>query len=308
MKARLKRYSAHDRMLFLRSFSGIAADDPNVARRFALRSEEVHFRSGDAIYSPDESIDSAYFVFEGEIEITYRHEGTTRTFGPGSGVGHLAIMSDAPVRAHATALTEVVALRIGAPQLQELFLQESEQMLHVMRLMARLLTERYEGLPHDPAGNSPSVLSALLAVPPESMDLADFMLVLSNTHARRQFSDDGLSAMARATRYTTLEPGDLLWSHEDRPTFFSVLVAGELSIEISGREVLRWSKAAPLGMWNRLLLSQSSRYDVRAVRPSGVMNIDCESTIAVFEDHPRSARGFAAMMARRLLSYNEGLS
>src|SRR2546430_1922518 len=104
--------------------------------------KEQKFAEGDLIFAQDDAGDALYIVLQGRVRITTNdHFGRERVlafYGPGEFFGDMAVLTDAPRSASATASTDVRLLQLRKDDFDTLLATS----VGIMRGMLRVLVER----------------------------------------------------------------------------------------------------------------------------------------------------------------------
>jgi CRP-like cAMP-binding protein len=121
--------------------------DPARLKLLAFTSRALRFAPGEILVRQGEPSDSAYLIFEGEVEIlgsTGKDEFLIGTAGANELIGEMGVLMNRARSTTVRAKNDVRALRIGAPMFLRLLSENPEVALDVMRV----LCERLAGTTH----------------------------------------------------------------------------------------------------------------------------------------------------------------
>ena len=131
-----------ERVALLRHVGLFSATPDRVLAGVAQVLAEETFEPGDVVMREGDVESWLYLVVEGELEVTRLDRRVT--VGPGTVVGELAALDPQPRSATVTALTPVLAFRLGKDAFDEVLLTRPEVAHGVIVELARRLREPHE--------------------------------------------------------------------------------------------------------------------------------------------------------------------
>lgn len=129
-----------EKVLFLKSidlFSQIPGEDLS---QIALITDEVQFDAGDEIFQQGESGQTLYFIIQGKVRI--HAVGVAEDLAQLSEravFGEMALLDSEPRSAAATALTDVICLKIERDDFNEILAEKSEIAQGIIKVLTRRL-------------------------------------------------------------------------------------------------------------------------------------------------------------------------
>jgi len=129
-----------EKVLFLKSidlFSQIPGEDLS---QVALITDEVHFEAGDEIFHQGDSGQSLFFIIEGQVRI--HADGVTEDLAilaERAVFGEMALLDSEPRSASATALSDVVCLKIERDDFDEILAEKPEIAQGIIKVLTRRL-------------------------------------------------------------------------------------------------------------------------------------------------------------------------
>jgi CRP-like cAMP-binding protein len=131
-----------ERVAHLRHVGLFSATPDRVLAGVAQVLAEVTFEPGDVVMREGDVESWLYLVVQGELEV--RRLDRRVTVGPGTVVGELAVLDPQPRSATVTALTPVLAFRLGKDAFDEVLLTRPEVARGVIVELARRLREPHQ--------------------------------------------------------------------------------------------------------------------------------------------------------------------
>jgi CRP-like cAMP-binding protein len=127
-----------EKVLFLKSidlFSQIPGEDLS---QIALITDEVAFEVGDEIFRQGDSGQTLYFIIEGKVRIHAEGvQGDLAVLGERAVFGEMALLDSEPRSAAATAVTDVVCLKIERDDFNEILAEKSEIAQGIIKVLTR---------------------------------------------------------------------------------------------------------------------------------------------------------------------------
>ena len=131
-----------ERVAHLRHVGLFSATPDRVLAGAAQVLAEETFEPGDVVMREGDVESWLFLVVEGELEV--KRLDRRVTVGPGTVVGELAVLDPQPRSATVTALTPVLAFRLGKEAFDEVLLTRPEVARGVIVELARRLREPHE--------------------------------------------------------------------------------------------------------------------------------------------------------------------
>jgi CRP/FNR family cyclic AMP-dependent transcriptional regulator len=129
-----------EKVLFLKSidlFSQISGEDLS---QIALITDEVHFEDGDEIFHQGDGGQTLFFIIEGKVRIHANGVADDLAVLSERAVfGEMALLDSEPRSASATALTDVVCLKIERDDFNEILAEKSEIAQGIIKVLTRRL-------------------------------------------------------------------------------------------------------------------------------------------------------------------------
>ncbi len=127
-----------EKVLFLKSidlFSQIPGEDLS---QVALITDEVSFDAGDEIFRQGEAGQTLYFIIEGKVRIHADGvAGDLAVLGERQVFGEMALLDSEPRSAAATAVTDVVCLKIERDDFNEIMSEKGEIAQGIIKVLTR---------------------------------------------------------------------------------------------------------------------------------------------------------------------------
>jgi CRP/FNR family transcriptional regulator, cyclic AMP receptor protein len=149
--------STVEKVLFLKSidlFSQIPGEDLS---QIALITDEIQYEEGDEIFHEGDPGDTLYFVIEGKVRIHTGGGGGDElaVLGERQVFGEMALLDSEPRSASATAIADVVLLKIHRDDFHEILAEKAEIAQGIIKVLTRRLRNtidrrRAGGLPAAP--------------------------------------------------------------------------------------------------------------------------------------------------------------
>lgn len=125
-----------ERVMFLRTTSGLNQASVNALALMARQMEEVRVKAGTSLWKVGERSEGVLFVVRGAVLCTTA-DGRAFRYGPGTGVGGIEALADKPRWYGSDAETDLVALRGNSDQLMDIFENQFRMAMDFMSMLAR---------------------------------------------------------------------------------------------------------------------------------------------------------------------------
>ena len=266
-------------------------------------ARQVDVAAGETLFARDAAVATLFQVMSGELEMRAPDRGTWRIAGAGT-VGFVDFMLGRRHARTAITTTPVRLLELVASDYRD-YLEENFEVSH--RLIAHLSGEIMAAVVTGPDA------AELLATPgrPRPRTSADVelpmverLMMLSRMTAFAGASTQGLANLAQCAREVRYERGALIAFAGSRSNVVSVLVDGEVELELpSGVHVTR--RGPNLVAHLEELATTPRLTTVTALSPATVLQIDRELLLDRFEEHFDLPLALFAFLARDQQRLNE---
>jgi CRP-like cAMP-binding protein len=105
---------------------------------FQHSRDTVTLQPGDVLFREGDAGDAMFAIVDGQVELRHR-DNVVEELGPGSIVGEMALIDDAPRSASATAVSETRVARVDKEHFTYLVQEHPTFALQVMHVMAERL-------------------------------------------------------------------------------------------------------------------------------------------------------------------------
>ena len=288
--------SPFDRILYLKTLPSLGQLSNAEAIQLAHDAEEVHFRSGEDLISPDRLSKSFYVIASGTARMD--RDGERRfTARAGDTIGLIDMLAGG-TGISATAETNIVALRFTLGRILEMLEEDFELLQTTIRNLASLQQRLLARLI---AGSRRAPWSRPLEIP-RDRDL-DVIERLTLIRQGALFSSVGLEAsvmMAMGMKQEFWPAGKALWEIGDPAASMLIIVEGEVDAYLEDGQSFEAGLGYPLG--NIESLAQKPRWYRPVPRAELVtLRADGESFFDVMEDDFEIAEVFIRSMAHGIL-------
>jgi CRP/FNR family cyclic AMP-dependent transcriptional regulator len=134
--------STVEKVLFLKSIDLFSQIPGEELSQIALITDEVLFDAGDEIFREGEPGQTLYFILEGKVRI--HRLGATEDLahlGERAVFGEMALLDSEPRSATATAVTDVVCLKIERDDFNEILTEKGEIAQGIIKVLTRRLRD-----------------------------------------------------------------------------------------------------------------------------------------------------------------------
>lgn len=133
-----------EKILFLRDVSLFSGLDTHALTRIAEVAQETVYPKGSPIFELGEAGDSMYLIHDGRVRI-HRGEEQLRELESPAYFGEMALLTEEPRSASATASTDCLTLRIGREDFRQILLSHPEAALDIIATLSSYLRQRETG-------------------------------------------------------------------------------------------------------------------------------------------------------------------
>ncbi len=291
-----------EKIALLKGFEALEGTAPETIASLAEHTVDVFYPAGTEIYAEGEQVTTVHYVLQGVVEL--RRQGrVVATLAGRSVIGGLASMARISDGQQAVALEDVHGLRASSGDLAEVYEDNFDMLLGVLRAVARqLITVRKNAGPH--AGFDPTI-------PERTPVLGELTLVERLEHLRQSFNFAGarieaIAELASAATVRRAPAGTLLWQQGERSERFLSIVSGVILGRNEAQEI-RFGPGSGVGGLDSLA-GEQRWYTARCETDVVAIELDQETLVDVLEDNVDMAQGFLAVMARGLIAFRDRLA
>jgi CRP-like cAMP-binding protein len=285
-----------DRILHLRAVPLLAELASTEVAAIAEHMRPRAFGAGQLILEAGQAVTAGYSVVEGRVSL--RHDGNViGVAGPLEAFGMAGLWSEDPSDVEVRAEVDTLTLEIRREPLMEVLEDQFPILRHLLSRLARNILALRR--PMKAAGFGPANELAF-PFPEHAIDLVERLFVLRRIPPFARASLDALAELARHQTEVRLEPGHVLWQGGEPADYFLAILHGEVSCKtptgtfgVGPRQGVGALEAvAGLPRW----------YEATVVKDLVALRSNVESTMDVFEDHPRLAIGMLGALSQDLRS------
>ncbi len=282
------------RELDVRVGLGLFASEDQLGHLLAI-SRQVDVPAGHVLFERDTAVVSLFQVMSGEIEMRTPNRANWRVAGAGT-AGFVDFMLGRPHARGAVSLTAARLVELDAAQYRD-YLEDNFEVCH--RIVSQLSADIIADLVANPETHD--LLTSSAAARPRSyakleIPIVDRLMMLSRMTAFRGASMQGLASLAQSAVEARFAPGEVIAAAGSSPTLVSLLVEGEVELELpTGRRFMRGARdfvahAEELATTPRLIA-------VTAATPAIVLQIEREELLDRIEEHFDLAMSMLAFIA-----------
>ncbi len=211
------------RALILKTFPGFVALSAAELAVLASIGQERFFPAGSVLLEPGAPVMAFHLVVEGKVQML--HQGRpTQQMGPRSSVGGLAGLTRDPRGAHAVALDDTVTLEIDTDDMQDLFEDNFNILLGVMRALVRTMREFQIKTGGGAVSGGDKVFEGLASDQP--LTLVDKMFFIRKASSFAQVSIRALAELASQVTELRLGAGEPIWPAGETADYSVLIVNG----------------------------------------------------------------------------------
>lgn len=134
----------NDEVQLLRQVPYFSRVDPCKLKLLAFTSARVCYRPGETVFRCGDASDSAFVIIQGTVELSVSSasgENVVSTATRSAIIGEMCLLGDAQRLAHARAITDVEALRIGKDCFLKVMADNPRMGIEVSRALAESLRD-----------------------------------------------------------------------------------------------------------------------------------------------------------------------
>jgi CRP-like cAMP-binding protein len=291
-----------DRVLFLRSSPDFAMLDPSVLIAIASHTDELSYRASDEIYGESDSNRHLHFLVEGTVRATLAGKTLFDITSPGA-VGLMRVLARSPEPGAATALTDVVTLRIEIDN----FLQVMEDHFHLVLGLIR----NFSSLVSDVEARleiAPGREVCIECIEPDTNSSLDLVQRLSRARQSTLFKTANLtmlSELLRGVSESHVEPGEWLFRAGQQPDTLHLVFEGVVRIENPSASRVAFAGQGDLVALSEFCCDKPHSYGAVTETAVQLLRIDKVHYLDLLEDHFDHALDLLAVLAQRYLELRE---
>ena len=281
------------RALILKTFPGFVSLSAAELAVLASVVRERFFPAGSVILEPGVPVMAFHLVVEGKVQIL--HAGRpTRELGPRSSVGGLGALTRDPRGAHAVALEDTVTLEIDTDDMQDVFEDNFNILMGVMRTLTRTVREFQIKAGGGAASGGHKVFEGLDADQP--LTLVDKMLFIRKASSFARVSIEALAELAAQATELRLRAGEQLWPVGGFADYSALIVNGVVECRPEHLEPFELGPGFVVGGPDSII-GDPRWYEAVAKTDVIVLEQWRTTTLDVFEDHIEVAMSLLRTLA-----------
>ena len=291
------------RELDVRAGLGLFASATQLDHLLAI-SRQLEVPAGHVLFERDASVDTLFQVISGDLEMRAPGLATWRVAEAGT-AGFVDFMRARPHTRQAVAISAARLLELDAAEYSD-YLEDNFQVSQ--RIMAQLSAGITADLIANPELHellsSPSASGSRSFAGLEKVPVVDRLVMLSRMTAFRGASMQGLASLAQSAVETRYAPGEVIAAAGSRPSLVSLLVDGEIQLELpTGVRVMR--RARDFVAHVEELATAPRLNIVIAATPAIVLQIEREELLDRIEEHFDLAMTIFAFIAAEQEKLND---
>jgi CRP-like cAMP-binding protein len=293
-----------ERVLLLRTFNPFVDLAPAHLAAMAEMAEDRFFPAGSEIQPEGVAVRHVHYVISGEVEIR-RGGRVIRTLDEKSVVGGLAALARVTDSAQVVAKTDVTTLTFSQEDQRDVFEDDFEVLLRIMRSVARTFLEARRQAGPD-GGFRPDDETA--PVPRAPLGLVDKLAFLRRTGPYREARLEAVAELARESPEVRLSAGQRLWTIGDESGQSLVMVAGVITgTSDEGRQRFRFSTGSIVGGLDSLA-AVPRWYEATAETDVVAIQVNYGVLLDILEDHTEMAMDLLRVLASSTLALRERIA
>jgi CRP-like cAMP-binding protein len=291
-----------DRVLFLRSSPDFAMLDPSVLIAIASHTDELRYRAGDEIYGEPDLNRYLHFLVEGTVRATLAGKTLFDITSPGA-VGLMRVLARSPEPGAATALTDVVTLRIEIDN----FLQVMEDHFHLVLGLIR----NFSSLVSDVEARleiAPGREVCIECIEPDTNSSLDLVQRLSKARRATLFKTANLTLLSELLRgipESHVEPGEWLFRAGQQPGTLHLIFEGVVRIENPSGSRVAYAGQGDLVALSEFCCDEPHSYGAVTETAVQLLRIDKAHYLDLLEDHFDHALDLLSVLAQRYIELRE---
>lgn len=290
-------------------FAGLPPEDAATVGRLAWRAT---FAPGSVLFEHGDAADAAYFLTDGQVELSLRLPGggerPLARVGPGEVLGELALVEHHHRSATARAVGHTEALVIARSDLKALCAQRHPVSLELLMRLARLVAERVSDSIRslrDELGDScerPTLGPTAPFAPSESGLGFDLRPFAPKLELLREFSTQDVAALLAVARPWSLSDGRQLWREGEASRSCFVIVRGAVRLdhEATGDRIAVVGPGKLVGAAS-MLLDRLNVTSARVVERASVLELTRDAFASLSDPSSHLSFRFTEAMVRGLM-------
>ncbi len=292
-----------ERVLLLRTFPPFVDLPPAHLAAMAEMAEDRFFPAGAEIQPEGVSVRDVHYIISGEVEIR-RAGRPVRTLGERSVVGGLAALAQVEDAAQVVAKTDVSTFSYSQEDQRDVFEDDFEVLLRIMRSVARgfLEARRASG---SSGGFQPDDETA--PMPRAPLGLVDKIAFLRRTGPYQQARMEAVAELAQESPEVRFSAGEELWKAGDPSGSSLVMVAGVVTGTANdGAQKFRFSTGSIVGGLDSLA-AVPRWFDATAATDVVAIQVNYGVLLDLLEDHAEMAMDLLRALASNVLRLREAI-
>lgn len=290
-----------ERVLLLRTFGPFVDLAPAHLAAMAEMAEDRFFPAGTEIQPEGVPVRDVHYIISGEVEIR-RAGRPVRTLGERSVVGGLAALAQVEDSAQVVAKTDVSAFSYSQEDQRDVFEDDFEVLVRIMRSVARgfLEARRLSGIG---GGFQPDDETA--PMPRAPLGLVDKIAFLRRTGPYQQARMEAVAELAQESPEVRFAAGEELWKAGDPSGVSLVMVAGVVT-GTAGEQTFRFSTGSIVGGLDSLA-AVPRWFDATAATDVVAIQVNYGVLLDLLEDHTEMAMDLLRALASNVLRLREAI-
>lgn len=292
------------RALILKTFPGFVSLSAAELAVMASVVRERFFPAGSVLLEPGTPVLAFHLVVEGEVQML--HGGRpTQKLGPRSSVGGLGALTRDPRGAHAVALEDTVTLEIDTDDMQDVFEDNFNILMGVMRTLSRTIRSVQQKTGGGAASGGHQSFEGLDTDQP--LTLVDKMFFIRHASSFARESIEALAELAAHATETRLGAGEILWTIGDPPDHSMLIVNGVVECRPENMDPFELGPGFVVGGPDTLV-GDPRWYEAVAKTDVILLRQQLDKMLDVFEDHIEVAIAMLKNLAARFTDKLEQLA
>lgn len=296
-----RRGAVLERVLLLRTFAPFVDLAPSHLAAMAEMAEDRFYPAGAEIQPEGVPVRHVHYLLSGEVEIRRRGQ-VVRTLGERSVIGGLDALARVQSASQVVARSDVTAFSFSQEDQRDVFEDDFEVLIGIMRSVARGYLEARRAAGGD-GGFRPDDESA--PMPRAPLGLVDKLAFLRRTGPYNEARLEAVAELARESPEVRIAAGERLWRAGDPSGSSLVIVAGVVAgAADGGRQRFRFSTGSIVGGLDSLA-AVPRWFDAEALTEVAAIQVSYGVLLDLLEDHTEMAMDLLRVLASGVLALRE---